>query len=552
MMHRDRWTLRALVLGLGLLWSLPAAALNAGLNPPPPSVDRKTPQATVQGFLAAAHRGDYALAAHYLDLDYIPRAQQAERGFQLARALKFVLDRKLPVDVSSLSKEQEGDPADARYDQLGTIPLQGNNVPVRVQRVSSTEGDLVWVFSESTVRQVDPLFAEYGPRLVGLLPAFFFSDTVLGLEPWQWLGLLVTVLGSLGLAVLLERLVLAFARRVARWTRFTWEENVVSSGKGPLKLLTFSALLVVGTLLLRLPRPAQGVFIRIGYSLSVVALAWAALRILHVSVAFVQSRVSSEMKDAARARSVSTQLVVLRAIFEVATYVIAAALLLIQFEVVRNVGVSLLASAGIAGLVLGLAAQKSIGTLLAGIQLSITQPISIGDTLITEGEWGTVEKITLTYVVLRTWDQRRLVIPIVQFLDKPFQNWSKGNPEMLGAVILQVDFQTDIDALRAELRRILENEGKSMWDGRVATVVVLDVLDRTLTVRALVSVSDFSKLFDLRALVREKLVAFLRTHPLWLPVTRTEARPFPPPELDPARLSASPDSLPTPPVPPRA
>ncbi|NVI97698.1 mechanosensitive ion channel family protein [Myxococcus sp. AM009] len=548
MMHRDSWTLRALVLGLGLLWSLPAAALNVGLGPPPPSVDRRTPQAAVQGFLAAAHRGDYTLAAHYLDLDYIPRAQQAERGVQLARALKFVLDRKLPVNVGSLSKEPEGDPADARYDQLGTIPLQGSNVPIRVQRVPS-EGGLVWVFNESTVRQADPLFAEHGPRLVGFLPAFFFKDTVLGLEPWQWLGLLVTVLGSLGLSVLLERLVLALARRVARWTRFTWEDDVVSSGKGPVKLLTFSALLVVGTLLLRLPRPAQGFFMRVAYSLSVVALAWAVLRILHVSVAFVQSRVSSEMKDATRARSVSTQLVVLRAIFEVATYVIAAALLLIQFEVVRNVGVSLLASAGIAGLVLGLAAQKSIGTLLAGIQLSITQPISIGDTLITEGEYGTVEKITLTYVVLRTWDQRRLVIPIVQFLDKPFQNWSKGNPEMLGPVILQVDYQTDIDALRAELRRILENEGKSMWDGRVASVVVMDVLDRTLTVRALVSVSDFSTLFDLRALVREKLVAFLRAHPLWLPVTRTEARPFPPPELESTQLAASPDA---PPKPPRA
>ncbi|AEI69059.1 mechanosensitive ion channel family protein [Corallococcus macrosporus] len=534
MMHRDSWTQRALVLALGLLWSLPAAALNAGLGPPPSTVDRQTPQAAVKGFLAAAHRGDYATAAHYLDLDYIPRAKQKERGLQLARSLKFVLDRKLPVDVGALSKEPEGDPADARYDQLGTIPLQGTNVPIRVQRVAATDGTQAWVFNESTVRQADPLFAEYGPRLVGFLPSFFFSDTVLGLEPWQWLGLLVTLLGSLALAVLLERLVLSLARRVARWTRFTWEDNVVSSGKGPVKLLTFSALLAVGTLLLRLPRPAQGLFLRIGYSLSVVALAWAVLRILHVSASFVQSRVSSEMKDATRARSVSTQLVVLRAIFEVATYVIAAALLLIQFEVVRNVGVSLLASAGIAGLVLGLAAQKSIGTLLAGIQLSITQPISIGDTLITEGEWGTVEKITLTFVVLRTWDQRRLVIPITQFLDKPFQNWSKGNPEMLGPVVLQVDYMADIDAIRAELRRILENEGKDMWDGRVATVIVMDVLDRTLTVRALVSVSDFSKLFDLRALVREKLVAFLRTRPLWLPVTRTEARPYPPPELSPA------------------
>ncbi|MFP2909837.1 mechanosensitive ion channel family protein [Pyxidicoccus sp. 3LFB2] len=532
MMHRDSWGLRALVLVWSVLWSLPALALNSGLGTPPPGVDRQTPHATVQGFLAAAHRGDYALAAHYLDLDFIPRAEQADRGFQLARRLKFVLDRKLAVDLSSLSKVPEGDPANSRTQQVGTIPLEGANVAIRIQRVTA-DGALVWVFSESTVRQVDPLFAAYGPRVAEWLPPVFFSDTILGLEPWQWLGLLVVLLGGLTLAVVVERLLLAFTLRLARWTRITWDDDLVSAGKGPLKLVLFATLLVAGTTLLRLPGPAQEFFNRVGYSLGVTSLAWFILRFLRVSAAFVQNRVSVEMKDASRARSVSTQLVVLRSIFEVATYVIAAALLLIQFDVVRSVGVSLLASAGIAGLVLGLAAQKSISTLLAGIQLSITQPIRIGDTVIVETEFGTVEQITLTYVVLRTWDQRRLVIPITQFMDKPFQNWSKGSPEMLGAVTLQVDYFTDINALRTELTRILEGEGKELWDRRVGNVVVLEVMDRTLTVRALVSVANSDKLFDLRALVRERMVEFLRANPQWLPITRTEARTVPtPPSSD--------------------
>jgi small-conductance mechanosensitive channel len=550
MMRRDNPGLWALVLVWSVLWSLPAAALNAGLGQPPPSVDRQTPHATVQGFLAAAHRGDYALAAHYLDLDFIPRAQQAERGFQLARRLKFVLDRKLAVDLSSLSKAPEGDPADARFDPLGTIPLEGANVSIRVQRVTA-DGALVWVFSESTVRQVDPLFAEYGPRVGEWLPPFFFSDTFLGLEPWQWLGLLVVLLGGLVLAVVLERFLLAFALRLARWTRITWDDDLVAAGKGPLKLVVFSALLVAGTTVFRLPAPGQEFFNRVGYSLAVTSLAWFILRFLRVSAAFVQNRVSVEMKDASRARSVSTQLVVLRSIFEVATYVIAVALLLIQFDVVRSVGVSLLASAGIAGIVIGLAAQKSISTLLAGIQLSITQPIRIGDTVIVETEFGTVEQITLTYVVLCTWDQRRLVIPIAQFMDKPFQNWSKGSPEMLGAVILQVDYFTDINALRAELKRILETEGRELWDGRVGNVVVLEVMDRTLTVRALVSVANSEKLFDLRALVRERLVEFLRANPQWLPITRTESRQVqaPPPPPPPPPDNQTPTA---PPAPPRA
>jgi len=528
MMHRDSRAWVALLWGWSVLWAVPAGALNGGLATPANPVDRQTPHATVQGFLSAAHRGDYATAEHYLDLDFIPRDQQAERGLQLARRLKFVLDRKLTIDLSSVNKTPEGDPADPRYDQLGVITLEGASVPIRLQRVSQA-GEHVWVFSEPTVKMVDALFEAYGPRVAEWLPPVFFSGTVLGLEPWQWLGLLVTLVGALGLAMVLERVALAFGLRLARWTRVNLDDQMVAAGRGPLRLPFFAILLAAGTSFLLLPRPMQTLFNRVSYSLLIVSVAWFILRFLRVFSTFVQTRVSSETRDPARARSLRTQFAVLRAVFEAATYVVAAALLLMQFEVVRNVGVSLLASAGIAGLVLGLAAQKSISTLLAGIQLSITQPVRIGDQVVVETEFGTVEEITLTYVVLRVWDQRRMIIPITYFLDKPFQNWSKSSPELLGAVTLQVDYSTDIDALRAELSRILEQDSRGLWDRRLQTVVVLEAQDRTLTVRALVSAANPDKLFELRCLVRERLVAFLRQRPQWLPFTRTESRTAPQP-----------------------
>jgi small-conductance mechanosensitive channel len=156
-----------------------------------------------------------------------------------------------------------------------------------------------------------------------------------------------------------------------------------------------------------------------------------------------------------------------------------------QFAVVRTVGVSLLASAGVAGVVLGLAAQKSIGALLAGIQLSITQPIRIGDQVVFESENGTVEEISLTYVVVRTWDFRRLVVPVTQFLEKAFQNWSKGGVEMLGTVTLQVDWATDIEAIRKELARVLATEAKDLWDGKTAKVHVVDSTEQTMQLRIL-------------------------------------------------------------------
>jgi small-conductance mechanosensitive channel len=524
-----------------LLASLPVWALNTGLGAPPPTVDRQTPVATVHGFMEAAHAGDYKRAAHYLDLDFLPRSEQAERGAQLARRLKFVLDRKLPIDFSTLSKAPEGDPVDARFDQLGTILLDSSEVPIRVQRVvGNDDGAQVWVFNESTVKQVDRLFDAYGPLLSETLPAVFFERPVLGLEPWQWLGLVVVLVAGWVMALLLERLTLAFALRVAKWTRMSWDDSLVGAGRGPLRLPYYSALLGLGASFLLLPQPIHRAINQLCYSLLIVAVSWFILRFLSVTTIYLQEKVSDKAEDAGRLRSLSTQLAVLRRVLEVATYIVSAALLLMQFEVVRNVGVSLLASAGLAGLVIGLAAQKSISTLLAGIQLSVTQPIRLGDQVVVESEFGTVEEITLTYVVVRVWDERRMVIPITQFLDKPFQNWSRGSSMMLGDVLLQVDYSTDIDAVRVELRRILENEGHELWDGKVQGVVVLNVLEKTLSVRALVS-ADSSKLFDLRCLVRERLIVFLRNHPGWLPTVRSETRP-----LAQSEQPVSPASVPTP------
>jgi small-conductance mechanosensitive channel len=543
--------MRRALTGLCLLLSvllLPRAwALNAGLGEPP-LMDRQTPYASAQGFSAAVHRGDYHLAAHYLDLDFIPAAQQKEKGPVLARRLKFVLDHKLPTALANLSKEPQGDAEGSRFDQIGVVTAGEASYPIRLANVPTT-GGRVWVFSEATVRAIDPLYEEYGPSTLGeVLPPWFFEKPVMGLELWQWLGVVVTLLAAGLLSVVLERLTLGVLGQLARWTSNTWDDALVPACKGPMKLLYFSLLGALGATLLLLPPTARFLSARLFTSLLIVSVAWFVLRFLRVTAQFVQQSVSKEGKDAARARGLHTQLAVLRSVFEAATYLIAAALLLMQFETVRNVGVSLLASAGIAGLVIGLAAQKSISSLLAGIQLSITQPIRIGDTVIVENEWGTVEEITLTYVVVKVWDERRLVIPIAQFLDKPFQNWSKGGQSMLGPVLLPVDFTTDMDALRAELRRILENEGKALWDGRVATVVVLEVLDRTLQVRALVSATP-ANLFDLRALVREKLMTYLRARPEWLPITRTESRPVAPP---PTSTPAGEQAQPPPPATPRA
>lgn len=373
------------------------------------------------------------------------------------------------------------------------------------------------------------LLAQTARERPAWIPKVWDGWTLLTLHVWQWVGMAMVLAIAFVISVLVQRALIWLALRITHFTQTEWDDQLVQAGRGPLKLLLFSALLFSGTRLLFLPPAVDAGFEIAARTLLIVSVAWFLLRFLRFSSGLVTTRLSKD-DNVVRGRGMRTQLTVLRSVFEVAIYVVGAALVLMQFDIVRNVGVSLLASAGIAGLVIGLAAQKSIGNLLAGIQLSITQPIRIGDAVVVEGEFGTIEEITLTYVVVQVWDLRRLVVPVSQFLDKPFQNWSRTTTELLGAVIVLADFTTDVGAVRAELDRVLADEGKALWNGKVKSVAVTDVTDRVMTLRALVSAKDSGTLFDLRCLVREKLVALIARHPQWLPQTRTraDAPPAPP------------------------
>src|SRR5215813_13421916 len=223
-----------------------ARALNDGLGTPPSEVDRSSPLATVQGFQSASRQANYPLAAHYLDLDHIPKDQQPREGARLARRLRFVLDRKLFLDLAAISKDPEGDPARPGYDTLGTIALQRQNVPIRVSRIR-VGGEPVWVFSPFTVRSIDALYDAYGPPLAEVLPEFLFSQSVAGLELWQWLGLALAVAAALLLGWLLERLLLSVLGPVVRLTKIHWDDQLVTAARGPLRLPLWALVMGVAT-----------------------------------------------------------------------------------------------------------------------------------------------------------------------------------------------------------------------------------------------------------------------------------------------------------------
>lgn len=231
-------------------------------------------------------------------------------------------------------------------------------------------------------------------------------------------------------------------------------------------------------------------------------------------------------EDNLKERKVRTQLQFVRKFVISLIILITASIILLSFESMRKIGSGLLAGVGIGGIIIGFAAQKSLGNLLAGFQIAFTQPIRIDDVLVVEGEWGRVEEITLTYVVLNIWDQRRLILPITYFIEKPFQNWTRVSSDLLGTVFLYFDYTVPIPKLREQLTMLLANH--PLWDKRVNVVQVTDNKDTTVEVRFLMSARSSSQAFDLRCFVREEMIAFVRdNYPDALPKTRLDYKAHP-------------------------
>lgn len=222
-----------------------------------------------------------------------------------------------------------------------------------------------------------------------------------------------------------------------------------------------------------------------------------------------------------RYRKFFTQYNILEKLISFLIIFLGIAFSLMLFEEVKQLGISLFASAGITGIILGLAAQRLIGTALAGLQLAFTQPIRLDDVLVVEGEWGRVEEINLTYVVVKIWDKRRLVLPSTYFIEKPFQNWTRTNAEILGTVFLYTDYKVPFESLRHALKEILATT--QLWDGQVAELVVTNAKESMVESRILVSAKDSGTAWDLRVFVREKMITYLQeNHPESLPRLRVE------------------------------
>ncbi len=263
----------------------------------------------------------------------------------------------------------------------------------------------------------------------------------------------------------------------------------------------------------------------------ILSFGWVLLRMVRVVEDLAVEHYGVRKNDPYKTRKIRTQLQFIRRILTVVIFILMVSAILLSFPGVRNIGATLLTSAGVAGIIIGFAAQKSLANLLAGLQIAITQPIKIDDSVIVEGEWGWVEEITLTYVVVKIWDRRRIILPINYFIEKPFQNWTRNSAELLGPIVLYLDYSTPLDHLRSELDDLLKTE--PLWDQQVKVVQVMDTTEKCMVVRVLVSAKDAPTAWDLRCSVREKLITFLqREYPEAFPKTRMKLMESQPLRLD--------------------
>ena len=323
----------------------------------------------------------------------------------------------------------------------------------------------------------------------------------------RYVFLLVTFAATFIVLIVVYNFISKKLQRRAEKTQSPIDDFIIKLFKLPAIWLIFSLLLNIFSTYLK---EDAGFFItlqKISQILLILSIGWFLIQLVRAGFRYFQNKLNLQDPDNLEARKRLTQLNMIEKITLIIIAVIFVAIALMSIESLHSIGVSILTSAGVIGIIVGLAAQRSVGQVLSGVQIAFTQPVRLDDVVIVEGEWGRIEEINITYAVVRIWDERRLVVPIDYFLQNPVQNWTRRSSEIMGTVFLYVSYDLPIDPLRKKLKSIVE--GNPNWDGRVQNIQVTDSKEWYKEVRILVSSADSSKNWDLRVEVREKMIDFI-------------------------------------------
>ncbi len=494
-------------------------ALNEGVTPDS-TVNLQTPQAALETFARAGRAGRFGAAAQALNLNLIAKGEQAALAPALAERLHYVLDKQIGFDWEGLPDRPDGlqegpsagnDPLAGqprRSLRIGSLRLDGRDVAIRLQRVKVGDGPPVWVFSPQTVENVGALYERYGPGPVDRRMPAWAKTQVLGQTAlWAWLALL----GLAALALVAALVVRRIAKRKLAEADSAWLRGMGETLATPIAAAAALLFLyLTAALVLTLPAAVTTVLL----VLVIIAVTWLAMRTVRLLTQHIANDEVDDLSElsgderTAQQRQLTYLSVGRRVLFFV-LFLLALGVIVAQFEAFQSVGLTLMASAGVATVLLGIAAQPLLGNIVAGLQIALSKPVRIGDSVLYEGNWGYVEDITYTYLLIQTWDQRRVVVPLRYFVTHPFENWTKRNAHIIKPIVLHADYTIDVDRVRERFDELLRADED--WDEeKEPSVQVVGVDDETVEIRALCSAKDASTAWDLHCRLREQLVAFVR------------------------------------------
>ncbi|MFA8386322.1 MAG: mechanosensitive ion channel family protein [Pelagibaca sp.] len=508
-------------------------AINRGLDDAPTEeIDRTAPRQTLRGFMDATDAGDYTRAAHYLNLAEIDPEEQATAGPDIARHLSSVIARQVWIDWSDLSSRPDAmieGPSDTnpragqprRNLLISSLETATSTYDIRLARYKAPDRPAIWLFTPQTVDNIEALYVAFGPRPYEDQIPEPLRRELAGLWLWEWIAIPVLIVGLAGLGYATHQAALWLSRR----SRHTWLQKGLERSSMPLAILVMAgATQLLVTYVLSFSGPVQAVLRPALIILMVWGFGMTALRILDAVLHKITIRFVGEIDDkrGRDEREFYTSIYALRRLIVLLMVALALIIVLAQLNLFDTVGLTLLASAGVLTVVFGIAGQAILGNILASLQIAFAKPVRIGDSVLFEGDWAYVEAVFYTFLRLRTWDHRRIVVPVTYFVSKPFENWSVAEARMMKVIDLNLDHRADVDVLRDHFDMLVQDDPDITESDSALTRTTGHSADG-LTVTFYAMMDDPSTGWTVQCRLREQMMAFVRdTHPDWFPRERVQ------------------------------
>lgn len=494
---------------------------NKGIGFPPEKFNLQTPQSALEHFIVNARNEDFESAAYALNFNLLPDDLSIAEAAVLAEKLNFIINQRVPIPWDDLSDRPDGQidiststnkavaGKPRRSIDFGKVDMEQRDVVFRLQRLKFKDRSPIWLISAQTVENTEKLYEIYGPRKLEKMIPKWISFQIFNVPVWKLIGTIFLIF----ISYLIAKLVSFIIIKIFAGTHRYWIKNIAhrlaKPTGGTVGILAFYLLL---NNLISFSGPLARGFSAILLILLIGMFTWLIMRIIDYIMDFFAVHKIGDINDEDNEKSkrMLTYVSVGRRIFIFLVVIAGATVILSQFPAFEKVGISLMASAGIATVIVGIAAQGTLGNIIAGVQIALTKPVRIGDAVIIKDHFGFVEDLTFTYMILKTWDLRRIIIPLKTVISESFENLSMTNSQKIGLVEVYADHRIDVSKVRSKFIELVKNSDK--WDGdedKAPVVQVSEMDSKSIKIRCLCSAKDYLTTWDLHCELREKIVKYI-------------------------------------------